>query len=141
MDEEYAKKFQDEKRTAVLAAFFSGLTIFISCLGLLGLTIFTAEQRRKEIGVRKVIGAGTMDIVTLLTMDIVKIVILSVIIATPLAWLTMNNWLQNYAYRIPMSWWVFFIAGIIALLIALLTVSYQAIKAALANPVKSLRAE
>jgi putative ABC transport system permease protein len=120
---------------------FAFLAIFISCLGLLGLTIFTAEQRRKEIGVRKVIGASVSNIVTMLSKDIIKLVVLSAIIATPVAWLAMNNWLQSFAYRINISWGIFFIAGLLALLIALATISFQSIKAATANPVKSLRTE
>jgi putative ABC transport system permease protein len=120
---------------------FSFLAIFISCLGLLGLTMFTVEQRKKEIGVRKIIGASEMDIVAMLSKDIVKLVILSAVIATPIAWLAMNNWLQNFAYRISLNGWIFLVAGLIAILIALATISFQAIKAAFANPVKSLRTE
>jgi len=140
-DEEYQKLYNGEITVGKLSDSFSFLAIFISCLGLLGLAMFTAEQRRKEIGVRKVIGASVSDIVTMLSKDIIKLVVLAAIIATPLAWLAMNNWLQNYAYRISISWWIFMIAGLLALLIALLTVSFQAIKAAIANPVKSLRTE
>ena len=140
-DEEYQKLYNDEMTVGKLSDSFSFLAIFISCLGLLGLTMFTAEQRRKEIGVRKIIGASEIDIVAMLSKDIVKLVILSALIATPVAWLAMNNWLQNFAYRISLSGWIFLVAGAIAILIALATVSYQAIKAALANPVKSLRTE
>ncbi len=140
-DEEYKKLYSSEITVSKLSDGFSFFAIFISCLGLLGLTMFTAEQRRKEIGVRKVIGASVRDIVTMLSKDIVKLVILSAIIATPVAWLAMNNWLQNFAYRINISWWIFFIAGLLALLIALITISFQSIKAAIANPVKSLRTE
>jgi putative ABC transport system permease protein len=133
--------YNSELTIGKLSDSFSCLAIFISCLGLLGLTMFTAEQRRKEIGVRKVIGASEIDIVVMLTRDIIKLVVLSAAIATPVAWLAMNNWLQGYAYRITLSWWIFFAAGLMALFIALFTISYQAIKAALANPVKSLRTE
>ena len=140
-DEEYQKLYNSELTIGRLSDSFSFLAIFISCMGLLGLTMFTAEQRRKEIGVRKVIGASVSDIVGMLSKDIIKLVALSAIIATPIAWLAMNHWLQGYAYRINMSWWIFFAAGLIALLIALLTISFQAIKAALANPVTSLRSE
>jgi ABC-type antimicrobial peptide transport system permease subunit len=103
--------------------------------------MFTVEQRKKEIGVRKIIGASEMDIVAMLSKDIVKLVILSAVIATPIAWLAMNNWLQNFAYRISLNGWIFLVAGLIAILIALATISFQAIKAAFANPVKSLRTE
>lgn len=140
-DEEYRKLYNDEMTVGKLSDSFSFLAIFISCLGLLGLTMFTAEQRRKEIGVRKIIGASEIDIVTMLSKDILKLVVISAIIATPVAWLAMNNWLQNFAYRISLNGWIFLAAGLIAILIALATVSYQAIKAALANPVKSLRTE
>jgi len=103
--------------------------------------MFTAEQRRKEIGVRKVIGASVADIIGMLSKDILKLIALAAIIAMPVAWLAMRNWLQNFAYRVTISWWVFILAGGAALLIALATISYQAIKAALANPIKSLRSE
>jgi putative ABC transport system permease protein len=139
--EEYQKLYNSELTIGKLSDCFSFLAIFISCLGLLGLTMFTAEQRRKEIGVRKVIGASKSDIVIMLSKDIIKLVVLSSVIATPIAWLAMNYWLQHYAYRISISWWVFFTATLSALLIALLTISYQAIKAAVANPVMSLRTE
>jgi ABC-type antimicrobial peptide transport system permease subunit len=141
IDEEYAKKFNDEKRTATLAALFAGLTIFISCLGLFGLAAYMAENRIKEIGVRKVLGASVASITTLLSKDFLKLVLVALLIAAPVAWWAMNKWLQNYEYRIPISGWVFVAAGVLSVLIALLTVGYQAIKAATANPVKSLRSE
>ncbi|HWK02032.1 MAG TPA: FtsX-like permease family protein [Puia sp.] len=103
--------------------------------------MFTAEQRRKEIGVRKVIGASVSDIVTMLSKDIIRLVLLAAFIATPVAWFAMHNWLENYTYRITISWWIFLVAGLVAIAIALGTISWQAIKAALANPVESLRAE
>lgn len=140
-DEQYQKLYNDELTVSKLSDSFSFLAIFISCLGLLGLTMFTVEQRRKEIGVRKVIGAKVTDIVTMISKDIIKLVVLASIIATPLSWLAMDKWLQNFAYRINISLWIFFFSGIIALLIAILTISYQTVKAALANPVKSLRTE
>jgi putative ABC transport system permease protein len=140
-DEEYQKLYKSELTVSKLSNSFSFLAIFISCLGLLGLTIFTVEQRRKEIGVRKVIGAKVSDIITMLSKDIIKLVVLAAIIATPIASLAMNNWLQDFAYHIHISLWIFVIAGMIALLIAVLTIGYQAIKAALANPVTSLRTE
>src|SRR6266542_1391408 len=120
---------------------FSGLTIFISCLGLLGLVIVMVSQRVKEIGVRKVLGASVFNITKLLSLDFIKPVLISIFIATPVAWYAMNKWLQDYTYRINISWTIFFVAGLLAIVIALLTVSFQAIKAAIANPVKSLRTE
>jgi len=141
IDEEYARKFQDEKRTAVLAAFFSGLTIFISCLGLFGLATYMAETRIKEIGVRKVLGASVTGITFLISKDFLRLVFISFLIAAPVAWWSMATWLKNYPYRVSIHWWVFALAGGISFLIALVTISYQAIRAALANPVNSLRAE
>ena len=141
VDEEYAQKFSSEQQTATLAALFAGLTIFISCLGLFGLSAYMAENRTKEIGIRKVLGASVSGIAQLLSKEFVGLVLLSIIIATPIAWMVMNKWLQNYTYRIQMQWWMFALAGLAAIFIALVTVSFQAIKAAIANPVKSLRTE
>ncbi len=140
-DEEYQKLYDNEQTVSTLTHYFSFLAIFISCLGLLGLTMFTVEQRTKEIGVRKVIGASVSNIVALLSKDIVKLVILSAVIASPVSWFFMNNWLQEYAYRIEISSSVFLLAGAMAILIALTTISFQAIKAALTNPIRSLRSE
>jgi len=140
-DEQYQKLYNSELTIGKLSFCFSFLAIFISCLGLLGLTVFTAEQRRKEIGVRKVLGASESDIVIMLSKDIVKLVLLSAFIATPVAWLAMNRWLDGYAYRISISVWYFIGACGLSLLIALATTSGQAIRAAIANPVKSLRTE
>ena len=140
-DEGYAQKFREEKRTGTLAALFAGLTIFISCLGLFGLATYMAENRIKEIGVRKVLGASVMSITTLLSKDFLKLIIISIIIATPIAWWAMHSWLNNYTYKVDIEWWVFIAAGLLSVTIALVTVSYQAIKAATANPVKSLRSE
>ncbi len=141
IDEEYARKFSDEQLTGTLASLFAMLTIFISCLGLFGLATYMAENRIKEIGVRKVLGASVTSITTLLSKDFLKLVALAFLIAAPIAWWVMNKWLLNYNYRIDISWLTFLFAGAIALFIALLTVSYQSIKAAIANPVKSLRTE
>jgi ABC-type antimicrobial peptide transport system permease subunit len=141
VDEAYARKFENEKRQGLLAALFAGLTIFISCLGLFGLATYMAENRIKEIGVRKVLGASVIGITTLLSKDFVKLVIISFLIAAPLAWWAMYNWLQDYTYRVRIEWWVFALAGSLSVTIALLTVSYQSIRAAIANPVKSLRTE
>jgi len=141
VDEEYATKFEDEKRIGTLAGVFAGLTIFISCLGLYGLATYMAENRIKEIGVRKVLGASVSGITTLLSIDFLKLVFVSFILAAPVAWWAMHNWLQDYTYQVKIEWWVFAMAGILSILIAVITVSYQAIKAAIANPVKSLRSE
>jgi hypothetical protein len=141
INDEYAKKFSDEVRIGKLATVLAVLAIFISCLGLLGLTSFMAEQRRKEIGVRKVLGASVTDVVGLLSKEFIILVTISLLIASPLAWYFMHSWLQQYQYRTGLQWWVFGAAGLGTLLIAFLTVSYQSIKAALMNPVKSLRAE
>jgi ABC-type antimicrobial peptide transport system permease subunit len=141
IDQEYAQKFEDEERTGTLAALFTGLTIFISCLGLFGLATYIAENRIKEIGVRKVLGASVASLTTLLSKDFLKLVLISFVIAAGIAWYAMTGWLEQYPYRVSIQWWVFALSGIIAILITLLTVSYQAIRAALMNPVKSLRTE
>lgn len=141
VDEEYAHKFADEERVGKLASFFATLAIIISCLGIFGMASFMAEQRGKEIGVRKVLGASVFNLWRLLSKDFVILVIISLFIATPVSFYFMHNWLQNYEYRTNLSWWIFAVAGAGALMITLLTVSFQAIKAALANPVESLRTE
>jgi putative ABC transport system permease protein len=140
-DEEYARKFADEQRIGKLATFFTILAIFISCLGLFGLASFVAEQRKKEIGVRKVLGASTYDLWQMLSKEFALLVMISCFIAIPFAWYYLNNWLKQYDYRTPISAWVFVASGIGALAITMITVSFQAIKAALANPVKSLRTD
>jgi putative ABC transport system permease protein len=140
-DEEYANKFMDEERVANLVGYFSVLAIFISCMGLFGMASFVAEQRTREIGIRKVFGASAFSLWRLLNGDFVVLVIISILIATPVARYFMSNWLQHYALRTELSWWVFGLTGAGAMLITLLTVSYQSIKAALMNPVKSLRSE
>lgn len=140
-DEEYDKKFRDETQTATLAGLFAGLTIFISCLGLLGLATYVAQTRIKEIGVRKVLGASVQGIVALLSKDFLTLVLISFLIASPVAWFIMNKWLASYSYRVNISIWVFVLAGCLSAAIAFVTVSFQAIKAAIVNPVKSLRTE
>lgn len=140
-DSDYAAKFNETERTATLTGLFAGLTIFISCLGLFGLAAYMAENRIKEIGIRKVLGASVLTITSLLSKDFLKLVIVSLVIAIPVAWYAMRIWLQDYTYRIDIKWWVFAGAGILSLLISLLTVSYQAIRAALTNPIRSLRNE
>lgn len=141
VDEAYALNFKDEQHTATLTSLFSTLTIFISCLGLFGLATFTMGQRRKEIGVRKVLGASTISIVGLLSTDFIKLVLVAILIASPIAWWAMNKWLDNYVYSIDIEWWMFAMAGLTSVVVALLTVSWQAIRAALTNPVDSLRDE
>jgi len=141
VDEDYALKFAAEERIGKLAGFFTILAVFISCLGLFGLASFVAEQRTKEVGIRKVLGASAFSLWRLLSNEFVVLVVISLLIAVPVAYYFMRNWLQDYQYRAPLSWWIFAFAGAAALLITLLTVSFQAIKAALTNPVKSLRSE
>jgi putative ABC transport system permease protein len=141
LEDEHANKFADEIRTGKLAALFAGLTIFICCLGLFALAAYTAEARIKEIGIRKVLGASVVAITALLSKEFLKLVIIAFLIASPLAWWAMHNWLKGYSYRIDISWWIFVVTGILSLLITFLSVGYQAIKAALSNPVKSLKTE
>jgi putative ABC transport system permease protein len=141
LDEDYASKFANEKQTGKLAALFAGLTIFISCLGLFGLSSFTAENRIKEIGIRKVLGASVFSITQLLFRNFIKLIVLSFLIAAPLAWWAMNGWLQSYTYRVFVSWWIFAVTFLLSVTIALITISFQSVKAALMNPAKSLRSE
>lgn len=140
-DLEYAKLYESEAVVSKLANIFAFLAIFISCLGLFGLATFTAEQRTKEIGVRKVLGASSSSIVRLLSLNFLKPVVLAFLLAFPAAWWAMSSWLQDYAYKININWWMFAVAGLLTISIALITVSYQSIKAAFVNPVKSLRTE
>ncbi len=141
MDDDFNKLYTTEQRTGQIFITFAALAILIACLGLFGLVTYAAEQRIREIGIRKVLGASVSNIAGMLSTDFLKLVIISAAIAFPLAWWAMNKWLQSFAYRVTISWWVFVIAGVLALLIALITVSFQSIKAAIANPVKSLRTE
>ena len=141
VDEDYAVKFAAEERIGKLAAFFAILAVVISCLGLFGLVSFVAERRTKEVGIRKVLGASVFEVWRLLSTEFTQLIIVSLLIATPVAYYFMYNWLQDYQYRADLSWWIFASAGAGAIVIALLTVSFQAIKAAIANPVKSLRTE
>ncbi len=141
VDQEFGKLFKTETLIGQLAEVFSVLAIFISCLGLFGLAAYTAEKRSKEIGIRKILGATVQGITGLISKDFLLLVCISCLIAFPIAWWMMHNWLENYKYRIQISWWIFLAAGLMAVLIALFTVSFQAIKAAVANPVKSLRSE
>ncbi len=141
LDENFEKLYKSEEKQSVVFTTFSCIAIFIACLGLFGLSAFAITQRIKEIGIRKVLGASIRNIVALLSKDFLKLVAISALIAFPVAWYAMHNWLQDFAYRIHLSWWIFIAAGIIAALVALATISFQAVRAALANPVKSLRTE
>jgi len=141
VDQEYAKKFGNEERIGKLATVFAALAIFISCLGLFGMASFVAEQRIKEIGIRKVLGASVFALWQLLSKDFAVLVSISIIIASPVAYYFMHNWLRNYQYHTDVAWWIFIVTAIGAILITLITVSFQAIKAALANPIKSLKTE
>jgi len=141
VDDQFNNLFQSEMLVSQLSRVFAALAIFISCLGLFGLAAYTAERRIKEIGIRKVLGASVQSITTLLSKDFLQLIALSAIIAFPIAWWVMHSWLQGYEYRITISWWVFVLAGLLAIFIALLTISFQSIRAALMNPAKSLRSE
>ncbi len=141
LDEFFDKQYRSEDRFGRLFLNFAILAIFISCLGLLGLASYSTIQRTKEIGVRKVLGATTSNIVNLLSIDFLKLVLIAFVIAAPIAWFSMHQWLQSFAYRISLGLWAFLLAGLLAVIIAFLTVSFQAVKAAITNPTKSLRSE
>jgi len=141
LDEAYQKQYLTESRVSILSRYFAGLAILISCLGLFGLATFTAQKRQKEIGIRKVVGASVNNIVFMLSKDFLKLVLLAIVIAFPLAWWLMAEWLGGFAYRVPIGTEVFLITGASVVAITLLTISVQAIRAALSNPVKSLRSE
>jgi putative ABC transport system permease protein len=137
----YNDLYQSEARVAQLTGLFTGLALCISCLGLFGLAAFAAAQRTKEIGIRKTLGASVVSVVTLLSKDFLKMVLIALLIASPMAYYFMKEWLADFAYHIEFPWWIFPAVGLFALTIAFLTVSYQSMKAALENPVKSLRSE
>jgi putative ABC transport system permease protein len=141
LDEIFNNLYQGEQREGTLFNYFAGMAILISCLGLLGLAAYTAQVRTREIGVRKVLGASVASVIGLLAKDFIKLVLIAIVVAFPLAWYAMSNWLDGFAYRIPIHWTVFVLAAFIAIVIAFVTISFQSIKAALANPVKSLRSE
>ncbi|WP_229311687.1 ABC transporter permease [Larkinella rosea] len=141
LDENFEQMYQSEDKLRSLLGIFTAIAIFIGCLGLFGLAAYMAEQRTKEIGVRKVLGASVISIVALLSKDFLKLALIAFVIASPIAGYFMNRWLQDFAYKIEIEWWIFALAGLLAVGIALLTVSFQSIKAALANPVSSLRSE
>ena len=141
MDEQFNNMYRTEQRISEISITFAILAILIACLGLFGLVTYAAEQRIKEIGIRKVLGASVANLVGMLSKDFLKLVIISALIAFPVAWWAMNKWLQDFAYRTTISWWIFVAAALAAIAIALITISFQAIKAALMNPIKSLRTE
>lgn len=141
MDEHFDEQYRAEEKMLTVFGYFAGLTILIACLGLFDLASFTAEQRTKEIGIRKVLGSSTGSIVLLLSKDFALLVLVAIILASPLAWYGMNKWLQDFAYRVPLSWWIFAAAGCSAMLIALLTVSLQAIRAAMLDPVNAIQTQ
>jgi putative ABC transport system permease protein len=141
LDELVASFYETEQNTSKLVRAAMLITIFISCLGLFGLVLFNARRKTKEIGIRKIIGASVADIVVLLCKDFVVLIGIAILVASPVAWYVMNRWLQEFAYRLPIRWWIFAVAGATAIVIALLTVSVQAMKAAIANPAKSLRTD
>lgn len=141
MDDDFKKLYESENRTSKVFNIFSAIAILLACLGLFGLSTYSVRQRRKEIGIRKVLGASTGKITLLLSNNFLKMVMIAIIIATPLTWIIMNEWLNDFAYRIPISWWMFVFSGVVALIIAMITVSFQTIKAAVSNPVNSLRTE
>ncbi len=141
LDDEVQKQYETEITLSRLINAFTFMAIIISCLGLFGLAAFSAEQRKKEIGVRKVLGASVVNLTTMLSGDFLKLVAIAMLIAAPIAWWAMSKWLEAFAYRISISWWMLALAGLIAAFIAFITVSLQSVKAAIANPVKSLRSE
>lgn len=141
VDQEIAKYYDEERHISSLLMWATGLAVFISCLGLLGLVLYTTTQRTKEIGVRKVLGASVSQIVTMISKDFLLLIIIAFLIATPLAWIGMHKWLQNFAYRTDISWWIFLLGATVMIIIALITLGFQTIKAAMANPIKSLRTE
>jgi putative ABC transport system permease protein len=141
MDEDFDNVYRSEQRVGQIFITFATISIIIGCLGLFGLSAFTAERRTKEIGVRKVLGASVANIVALLSKEFIKLIMIAIVIGSPIAWFGMNHWLSDFAYHVDLAWWMFAAAGLLAIVIALLTVSFQSVKAALTNPVKSLKSE
>jgi ABC-type antimicrobial peptide transport system permease subunit len=141
LDEQVASMYENDQKTAKLVRAATLITIFISCLGLFGLVLFTAQRKTKEIAIRKTIGASVANIVTMLCKEFVSLICVAILVASPVAWWVMHRWLDGFAYRLPISWWIFALAGAMAIVLALLTVSFRAIKAALVNPARSLRAD
>ena len=141
VDQQLENQYRTQQNTARIVLYFSIVAVVMSCLGLFGLVTYTAEQRTKEIGVRKVLGASVTNIVNLLSMQFLKLVLIAIVIASPIGWWSMNQWLKDFAYKVGMEWWMFLLSGLVAISISLITVSFQAIKAALMNPIRSLRSE
>jgi putative ABC transport system permease protein len=141
LDDHFAEVYRSDTQVSSIVGILAGIAIIISCLGLFGLASYSAERRIKEVGIRKVLGASVQNIVTMLSKDFLKYVFISALIALPLAWFSVYKWLQDYAYRVAISWWIFLAAVFVAIAIAFITISFQAIRAAVANPVKSLRTE
>jgi putative ABC transport system permease protein len=141
LDKQWDNFYRDDQKRQTIFLVIAALTILIACLGLFGLATYAAEQRTREIGIRKVLGASVSGIVTMLSKDFIKLVLIASVLAIPVAWWMMNNWLSDFAYRTKIYWWIFVVAGALALLVALFTVGIKALKAAIANPVKSLRTE
>jgi putative ABC transport system permease protein len=141
LDENLQKSYATESRMSTTIGWAGGIAVFLACLGLFGLTALSTLNRTKEVGIRKVLGASVAGITALLAKDFLKLVVVAIIIASPIAWYFMNKWLADFAYRIDMRWWMFALSGAVAVAIAFLTVGYQSVKAALTNPVKSLRSE
>jgi putative ABC transport system permease protein len=141
LDQRFAELYQSDEQVGRLFRLFAGIAIFLSCLGLFGLAAYTAQVRTREIGIRKVLGASLGSIIVLLSRDFLRLVVIAILVASPLSWLYLRGWLQDFVYRIPIGWWVFVLAGGAAILLALLTIGWQALRAAMANPVDSLRSE
>jgi putative ABC transport system permease protein len=141
MDEQYGQMYTSEEVVGKLSHVFAGLAIVISCMGLLGLAMFAAEQRRKELSIRKILGASISTIIRRFSNDFIKLVLLALVVAIPLSWLAMTSWLEDFAYSVELSWWIFILAGITAIALTFVTISVQAIMTALENPAKNLRAE
>jgi putative ABC transport system permease protein len=141
LDQDFQKNYEKDRLTSRIVVYFTVIAVLIACLGLFGLSAFAAEQRTKEIGIRKVLGASMTSVMGLLSKDFLRLVIIALLIACPVAWYIMNRWLDNFAYKTQISWWIFFGAGTIAIFVAFVTISFQSIKTALSNPLKSLRAE
>jgi putative ABC transport system permease protein len=141
LDDNFEQLYGDEKKAGLMFQAFAGFAVLISCMGLFGLAVFVSERRVKEIGIRKVLGASALGVAGLLAKDFLKLVIVAIVIASPIAYYFMSRWLADFAYRIDIQWWMFALAGAVAVAVAVLTVGFQSVKAALANPVKSLRSE
>jgi putative ABC transport system permease protein len=141
LDQRFTAMYDDVRRTGTIFTSFAVLAIIVACLGLFALSAYMAEQRSKEISIRKVLGASVAQVTALISKDFVKLVVISVLLASPIAWWGMNKWLQDFAYQTTISWWIFAAAGVLVVIIALITISFQSIRAAVANPVDSLRGE